>query len=704
MSSYFPSELPPRPAPRSSTVELLGRWLPYVVAALALAYIISAVPLPKEPLSKTGEKYDLNEVGRLQILVDGRFKPVDSVARFALVAMSGRQLYTDKPAPGTTENAEGTTETRTLLPAEWLLNVLARPSVANNYKIFRINNPDILGLFGWQQQTGVKYFSFNDLKPFLKQIDDENAKVQEIRRKAQAEGRQPSEVDLKPFQRDVENLYKVLYLYQQLKNSIMPEDSPGFKRELEAYVQILPAGLEAAAAKKQGQPFDEKAFNALMQFIARFDSLAQTSKLNVAWPVDGVTSEEHWRSVGTSLTEDTPVLNKVHPAVEGWTTVLEAWKQQNAASFNGEVIKMMSITGAKFPNIAHKCDLEQRFNNFAPFYLCMALYTFAFLLAACSWMGFSEPLRRSAVLLLFLTLIVHTAGLVIRIYLQGRPPVTNLYSSAIFIGWAAILLGMFIELTSRDGIGAAASALIGFTTLSIAHFLSLEGDTMIMLQAVLDTNFWLATHVVTVTIGYSATFLAGLLAVFYIIRGVFTKTLDVPARKRMGGMMYGVICFATLFSFVGTVLGGIWADQSWGRFWGWDPKENGALMIVLWNAMILHARWGGLIRERGMAVLAVAGNIITSFSWFGVNMLGIGLHSYGFMDSALFWLVAFDCTQLAIIFIGMFPFEAWRSYEAELGIGRGPGVPRGSGNGLSPKPVNATSADEEKSEAVVYEK
>ena len=96
-----------------------------------------------------------------------------------------------------------------------------------------------------------------------------------------------------------------------------------------------------------------------------------------------------------------------------------------------------------------------------------------------------------------------------------------------------------------------------------------------------------------------------------------------------------------LFSFVGTVLGGIWADQSWGRFWGWDPKENGALIIVLWNALILHLRWGGMIRERGLVVCAIGGNIVTSWSWFGVNMLGIGLHSYGFTDAAFKCLMFF---------------------------------------------------------------
>jgi len=112
------------------------------------------------------------------------------------------------------------------------------------------------------------------------------------------------------------------------------------------------------------------------------------------------------------------------------------------------------------------------------------------------------------------------------------------------------------------------------------------------------------------------------------------------------------------------VLGGIWADQSWGRFWGWDPKENGALIIVLWNAMILHLRWGGMIRERGLVLCAIGGNIVTSWSWFGVNMLGIGLHSYGFTDAAFKWLSLFVASQLALILLGLLPRGLWNSLSA----------------------------------------
>ncbi|HND63102.1 MAG TPA: cytochrome c biogenesis protein CcsA, partial [Opitutaceae bacterium] len=190
------------------------------------------------------------------------------------------------------------------------------------------------------------------------------------------------------------------------------------------------------------------------------------------------------------------------------------------------------------------------------------------------------------------------------------------------------------------------------------------GDTLEMMRAVLDSNFWLATHVVVVTAGYAATFLAGFLALIYIARGVLTPSLDRATADSLARMVYGIVCFATLFSLTGTVLGGIWADQSWGRFWGWDPKENGALIIVLWNAVILHARWGGLVRQRGLMALAVFGNVVTSWSWFGVNMLGVGLHSYGFMDAAFWWLIVFVATQVGFIAVALLPPARWRSARA----------------------------------------
>ncbi len=270
-------------------------------------------------------------------------------------------------------------------------------------------------------------------------------------------------------------------------------------------------------------------------------------------------------------------------------------------------------------------------------------------------------LRTSAWRIALLAFVLTTAGLIWRIVLSGRPPVTNLHSSALFVAWVAVGLGLLAERFTRDGLVTAAASALGFASLLIAHHLAGEGDTMGVLIAVLDSNFWLATHVITITVGYAATFLAGFLGITFLLLRAANPRFNAPAEERLAAMIYGVVCFALLFSFTGTILGGIWADQSWGRFWGWDPKENGAVLIVLWNALILHARWGGLIRHRGLAVLAVLGNVVTAFSWFGTNLLGIGLHSYGFTQTGFLWLAGFTAIQLLLTLLALAPPSAHRS-------------------------------------------
>jgi ABC-type transport system involved in cytochrome c biogenesis permease subunit len=374
------------------------------------------------------------------------------------------------------------------------------------------------------------------------------------------------------------------------------------------------------------------------------------------------TASGEWRSIGDSLLHSVGT-GEIHPVASEYAIIGDAYRANDPSLFNQHIDILANWFAKEQPNAAKRTSFEFLFNRLQPFSQAMALYVLAFLLACTSWLGWSRPLNRSAFYILLLALAIHTFGLFSRMYLQERPPVTNLYSSAIFIGWGAVIVSLILERIYRDGIGAACAGAIGFVTLIIAHHLAGSGDTLEMLQAVLDTNIWLATHVVAITTGYSAMFLAGMLAIIYIVRGVFTRSLTKQTADSLARMTYGVVCFATLFSFVGTVLGGIWADQSWGRFWGWDPKENGAVLIVLWCAIILHARWGGFIRQRGLMIMALFGNVVTSFSWFGVNMLGVGLHSYGFMQKAFPWLVGFMVSQFALMAIAAMPLERWRSFR-----------------------------------------
>lgn len=351
-------------------------------------------------------------------------------------------------------------------------------------------------------------------------------------------------------------------------------------------------------------------------------------------------------------------------AANVWYKSLRAYSTNDTALFNTVVAEHLAALKKEQPQLFPRINIEQHFNLSEPFYQAMVLFVFAFLLSVFSWMFWAQSLGRSAFVVTAIGLVIFTVALLVRMYLQGRPPVTNLYSSAIFVGWVAVIMGLGIEWYLKNGFGTIMASMTGFCALLVAHNLGSDGDTMEMMRAVLDTNFWLATHVTTVTMGYSASFLAGFMGMVLVLMGVLTKKLTKDLYNKISGMIYGTIAFATLFSFVGTVLGGIWADQSWGRFWGWDPKENGAIMIVLWNAIILHARWGGFAKKRGIALLAIGGNIITAWSWFGVNMLGVGLHSYGFTDKAFVGLAGFVLLNLLIIFLGsLLPEEHWLSFR-----------------------------------------
>ncbi|MGC3988986.1 MAG: cytochrome c biogenesis protein CcsA [Chthoniobacteraceae bacterium] len=429
---------------------------------------------------------------------------------------------------------------------------------------------------------------------------------------------------------------------------------------------VIPPAMAVAQSQNASEAVNKAPIEKLAGFVDEYQFMDQMAYPLVIPPRVPDEPRTAWKNVGASLL-DTLRGASLHPALPYYAALTEAYRRGDVKAFNEAVSGYEQWLGGSFAAERSKAQREFFYNDFEAFYKAMVVYVTALLLACLSlafftWPGVAEGMRRASFWLIVMAWLVHTFGLVFRMQLEGRPPVTNLYSSAIFIGWAAVIFGVALERIFKLGVGNLIGSFAGFVTLVIAHNLALNGDTMEMLRAVLDTNFWLATHVVVVTLGYAATFVAGIVGVVFVMLGVFTDRLDAKMRKSLAGMMYGVVCFATLFSFVGTILGGIWADQSWGRFWGWDPKENGALIIVIWNAIILHARWGGLVRERGIANMTIFGNIVTSFSWFGVNMLGIGLHSYGFMDQAFKWLVAFIASQVGLIALGLLPFEYWKSY------------------------------------------
>jgi ABC-type transport system involved in cytochrome c biogenesis permease subunit len=469
---------------------------------------------------------------------------------------------------------------------------------------------------------------------------------------------------------------------QQIRDALgLPDKSP-YRYSIEEFgakLNSLAEPLKKAHERQDNNQKLDQYETHLMEFerhLGFYERLSRLAVPHVIPPKSGAS----WRTLAEAVPKSDGL--QTDPDVDSWKQMLLAYGTKDAAKFNSAVRDHLKRMESEYPKETRRASIEAQFNHADPFTKCMALYLMGFVLACASWMGWRSPLNWTAWGLVLFSFVVHTTGLIFRIYLSGRPPVTNLYSSAIFIGWGCVLMGLVVAQILRliikndvvMSLGTIVATAAGFLTLLIAYVLAADGDTMEVLQAVLDTQFWLATHVVCITLGYATTYMAGSVGVLYIIMGVFTKALTPQIAKVLNQITYGIVCFATFFSFVGTVLGGLWADDSWGRFWGWDPKENGALMIVLWNAILLHARWGGLVRERGFEILAVLGNIVVSWSWFGVNQLGVGLHSYGFTNGVTIALVGYALSQVAIAGCGLFPSEIWQSKLPDKGAhAPGPG-------------------------------
>ncbi|TBR23505.1 hypothetical protein EPO15_05830 [bacterium] len=579
-----------------------GGWPLPALKKTAVAALVLAACVPGARAS------DLSEFGRLPVLDGGRVKPLDTVARTALLELRGKQSLRH--------------EGRSLKPVEWLLEVAARPREADRIEVFRIDDPDVLGLLG--RRGDRRWFSFEDVGPKAAELDAQAQRADSV---------EPGQRTR--FERAVLELHGKVSLYQRLKNTFSLDDTAAAAAELSAF----------EAARAEG-PSSQR----LLAFAQRWQFLAEAAAFRPVPPAAGAAAEA-WTSTGESLSAALMSRAPLPAALTAYAAALDAWRAGDRPAFAAKTRELTALLAAERPKESGWARREAAFNAASPFTLGMALYVLVFLAACASWLAWPERLRQAAFWLMAAALLVHTAGVVGRMVIQGRPPVTNLYSSAVFVGWGAALLALGLEAFHRRGAAAAVGSAVGFCTLLVAHHLAMSGDTLEMMQAVLDSNFWLSTHVITITIGYSATFLAGALALGWIGATALGK-LSKEGSRSLTQMTYGTLCFAMLFSFVGTVLGGIWADQSWGRFWGWDPKENGALLLVLWVAAILHARWAGVVRERGMMVMAVFGNVVTAMAWFGVNMLGVGLHSYGFMDKAVVWLALFTASQFAAMAVG----------------------------------------------------
>ena len=402
---------------------------------LVLAGVIVAASLI--PAHNAGA-FDLNAFGRLPTLVNGRLKPLDTVARTTLLATQGRQRVV---------SADG----RALTPAAWLLDVLYRPEIADTYQTFEIVHPEVLTLVNLTPEDGAgkKRFSLDQLRKGLPELERQSTLADGVDAPVRT-----------PFQRAVIQLRDNIILYQRLQASLVP---PGVDHYLDAAAKFgtaIPAGVEALRAQRAGQPHDATLTKSLLELSQIFTSLDSMGYLLPIPPEKGMDQPSSWKNAGASLQESLTT-GRVNPAVTTYINLGLAWRDQQPEAFNTAAHSYRAQLETVIPARLTKCDVEARFNASQPFYTSMMLYVTAFLLAVISWLKWPQALGRAAFLLVAVAFVIASVGILTRMWLESRPPVTNLYSSALFVGWGAVALCLVLEAVYKNAIGSvAASSLI----------------------------------------------------------------------------------------------------------------------------------------------------------------------------------------------------------------------------------------------------
>lgn len=508
-------------------MKALLKILPWCCLALFGCEVV-VVMLPK----KDGE-FHVREFGRLPVLLNGRVQPFDSVARNSLLQIRSTGDVPLEEVP----SWQFWHHPKKLKSTEWLLELMTRPEVADTRPVFLIHHAELLGELKIEEQgvskSGLRYYTFDQLKPVYDEIMEQGRQADKV----EAEKRDT-------FQKQAAKLANAVVLYQRLKLTLQPEGVDDFPKQIKEFQRKLGPAQAAAKVSETDTNFNKQAFAGIADTMKDFDEMARFAMPLVVPPMERQKTPEGWQTAGSYLLSLARV-NELHPAMAHLAAISSSYRQQDAPVFNREVGEYRSwLEQQGFGRELLKGKAEFYFNDVKPFLHAIIIYVSAFILAAFGILclsytpAVSRSLCRSAFYLIVLAAAVHTFGLVFRMILEGRPPVTNLYSSAIFIGWAITLLGIVLERIYRLGIGSLVAALSGFVTLLIAQNLALGGDTMEMLRAVLDTNFWLATHVVTVTIGYAGSILRGALGCALHLSG----SVHSAAEAQIGDSRYCRCC------------------------------------------------------------------------------------------------------------------------------------------------------------------
>ena len=293
-----------------------------------------------------------------------------------------------------------------------------------------------------------------------------------------------------------------------------------------------------------------------------------------------------------------------------------------------------------------KVELEVRYHDLKPFQWAWMLYLVAFL--CLSILKENKWIRRGGIAALVTAVLFHTLGLTLRVLILGRPPVSNMYESMIYMNWIVIVTASIFSVLRKNSVIASIGALVSAIIMIYGNLLPID-PSLEVLVPVLRSNYWLTIHVLTIVSSYGVLALAMGLGHRHLILEMRGK-LSKKEEEKSAQEIYRVIQMGMLLLGIGTVLGGVWANESWGRFWGWDPKETWALITFLGYAIVIHLKFAQILDAFGLALSSVLGFLLVLMTWYGVNfVLGRGLHSYGQGSGGIVWVAYYLILEIVFI-------------------------------------------------------
>tara|TARA_B100001287_G_scaffold143898_1_gene120968 strand:- start:76 stop:1938 length:1863 start_codon:yes stop_codon:yes gene_type:complete len=570
----------------------------------------------------------------------GRVKPIDTYAEKTLLSIYERRALKDPK----------------ISASDWLIESIVNSDEAYSKNIFKIKSKDIANALDldWRDPHYYSYTEIsnginNNIDYFIKLYllpDDQKTVVE----------------------KQLSNLFSNIGLFKSITNSFTCLDksltiyhpeivkqlgiNSGDKISYVFYFFNKKTIDSIITTVSSGSKLYQKTLqDSLLKITNHFDNLKQnkfkSDPFYRNYNLKIIPTSDVWVSPWELLDNDVNIINNDQKKL---LMLLEEYLEH----YKNNDIDNMRLSASSYLQIISNIDevninnikRETRYNQSDSFYYSIVTYIMAFLVLGISWIVNSKYLLKLAFFLIIIGFGYHGYGLLNRMIIMQRPPVTTLYESILFVGFVGVLFSIIFERFRKDGIGILLASVVGASLHFVGFGYENDGETLGVLVAVLNSNFWLATHVTTISIGYGATAVASIMGhVYYLVRLANTSSRAYLRDLTKNMLILNLI--ALFFMLFGTILGGIWADQSWGRFWGWDPKENAALLIVMWQILIIHLRISGLIKPLEFAFGMIISNIFLAFGWFGVNLLGVGLHSYGFTDSI--------ATNLALFIL----FELW---------------------------------------------